>query len=178
MRMRIVFMAVLTLCMFSTAVHAGDEEQRVSQDDKAMAANEVYTLEPVTVTVRKQEEDAQKVTASMDVFTDIEIADSGSQAISDLTGYMPNVFSNLNYGINRIVFRGLKGPDSLLWAPSAFYVDGVNYLLAEMRNPDLLDMASIEVLKGPQGSLYGGNSETGVVNITPHASRTTPSRPA
>jgi len=159
-------MAVLTLCMFSTAVHAGDEEQRVSQDDKTMAANEVYTLEPVTVTVRKQEEDAQKVTASMDVFTDIEIADSGSQAISDLTGYMPNVFSNLNYGINRIVFRGLKGPDSLLWAPSAFYVDGVNYLLAEMRNPDLLDMASIEVLKGPQGSLYGGNSETGVVNIT------------
>ncbi|MEF2231114.1 MAG: TonB-dependent receptor [Pseudodesulfovibrio sp.] len=164
--MRVIIFLALAVCMLSATVHAADGEQGASQAEGAISADGAYTLEPVTVTARKQEEDVQKVTASMDAFTDIEIEDSGSRSVSDLTGYMPNVFSNLNYGINRIVIRGLKGPDSLMWAPSAFYVDGVNYLLAEMRNPDLLDLESIEVLKGPQGSLYGGNSETGVVNIT------------
>ena len=168
MRMRIMVMLVLAVCMLAATVHAAEVEQDASQDEVVASERDVeeYKLEAVTVTARKQKESVQKVTASMDAFTDVEIEDSGSQAVSDLMGYMPNVFPNLNYGINRIVVRGLKGPDSLMWAPSAFYVDGVSYLLAEMRNPDLLDLESVEVLKGPQGTLYGGNSETGVVNIT------------
>lgn len=166
MKMRIIVALALAVCLLSVAAYAADEEQGASQNDGAVSEGDAYTLEAVTITVRKQEEDIQKVTASVDAFTDIEIEDSGSQSFSDLTDYMPNVFSNVNYGVNRVVVRGLKGPDSLMWAPSAFYVDGVNYLLAEMRNPDLVDLESIEVLKGPQGSLYGGNSETGVVNIS------------
>ncbi len=158
--MKMTIIITIVLCLLSITGYAADE----GQSSRTVSAD-TYTLEPVTVTIRKQKEDIQKVSASMDAFSDIEIEDSGSQSFSDLTGYMPNVFSNVNYGINRLVIRGLKGPDSLMWAPSAFYVDGVNYLLAEMRNPDLLDLERVEVLKGPQGSLYGGNSETGVVNI-------------
>ena len=160
--------ALLFSFLMSVSAHAGDTRVSEGSTGKTTVTKEqgAYTLDAITVTVRKARENIQEVTASMDAFSGMEIEESGSWSFSDLTRYMPNVFSNLNYGINRIVFRGLKGPDSLLWAPSAFYVDGVNYLLAEMRNPDLLDIESIEVLKGPQGSLYGGNSETGVVNIT------------
>lgn len=168
MNIRNISIALLLTCLIAASAHAN--ETKTTGDSTAsvtLAENRnTYVFEEVTITARKEDEKIQEVSASIDVFSDIEIEDMGGQHFSDLMDYMPNVFPNANYGTNRIVFRGLKGPDSLLWAPSAFYVDGVNYMIAEMRNPDLFDLESLEVLRGPQGTLYGGNSETGLVNIT------------
>ena len=162
MKIKPIIITLLLSCLLSSSVYAEKKPDTNSSFEKEKA----YSFGEITVSARKEAENIQKVTASVDAFSDVEIEDSGSKSFADLTSLMPNIYSNSNYGINRIVFRGLKGPDSLLWAPSGFYVDGVNYLAAEMRNPDLFDLESVEVLRGPQGTLYGANSETGVVNIT------------
>lgn len=165
MKTRFISLTMLLTCLLAVSSYADDTRNTGSNVGSSEHQN-TYIFEEVTVTARKEAEKVQDVSASIDVFSDIEIEDMGGQSFTDLMNYMPNVFPNVNYGINKIVFRGLKGPDSLLWAPSAFYVDGVNYMVAGMRNPDLFDLESLEVLRGPQGTLYGGNSETGLINIT------------
>lgn len=132
---------------------------------EANAPQDVYTFEAVTVTAQKQKQDIKDVAASIDAFSGLQVEDSGVDSVKELLKFMPNVFGQENYGINRIVIRGVRSPDSLLFSPSAFYVDDVPYMIAEMRDPDLFNVQSVEVLKGPQGTLYGGNSETGVINI-------------
>lgn len=160
MKTRIVSTVLLYLCLSVPIAFADEHHAEVSTKN-----NKTYTFEAITVTATKTKADVQDIPASIDVLDKDDVADTGSRALADVLPYLPNVLGNCNYGINKIVFRGMKSPDSMLFESSGFYVDDVNYLIPELRNPDLFSVERIEVLKGPQGTLYGGNSETGVINI-------------
>ncbi len=153
-------LAMSLMCTLAPVISAAENSKDLKEETTTS-----YSFEPVIVTTRKESEQAQDVAASIDVMDGIEVEEAGVESIKDVLLFMPNVFGQDNYGINKIIIRGVGAPDTLLFSPSAFYVDDVPYIIPEMRNPDLFDVDSIEVLRGPQGSLYGSNAETGVINI-------------
>jgi len=122
-------------------------------------------LESITVTAQKIEEDPQEVPISMDIFSDIQIEDNRIENTSELVRYSPNVFMQTNPFENQIVIRGVSFLPSSIYAPAGYYVDGVAYSLNWMQNNEFFDIERVEVLKGPQGTLYGRNAESGVINI-------------
>ena len=135
-------------------------EEKLNKD-----AKEKYKLETMTVTAQKREENIQDVPMSISVFSDIELEDAGIRDTLELTRFTPNVYMRHVTNYNVIVIRGVSGFDASLYSPTGLYVDDVNLSLHLMHNPDLFDVERVEILKGPQGTLYGRNTESGVINI-------------
>lgn len=128
-------------------------------------AKETVTLETVTVTAQKRVEDVQDIPASITTLTATQIEDAAITDTSDLIPVLPNVHMQHNYSENVIVIRGLSSFNTSIYSPAGVYVDDVAYPLHYMHNPEFFDIERIEVLRGPQGTLYGRNSESGVLNI-------------
>ena len=132
---------------------------------KQEKTQKTHQIEKLTVTAQKRAEDPQKVPIAMDVMSDIFIEDAMMQNTMDLTRFSPNVFMKDSPFENVIVIRGISSFGSSLNSPAAYYVNGVGYALHYMHDNELFDVERIEILKGPQGTLYGRNSESGVINI-------------
>ena len=126
-----------------------------------------YELETMTVTASgKREENIQQVPASIDVLSDVQIEDAAIISIHDMAFQMPN-FNIINTGWRNgstMVIRGIGTQDQLSSAVG-FYVDDVNYSIGMAFDTELFDIERIEVLRGPQGTLYGRNTMGGLVNI-------------
>lgn len=124
-----------------------------------------YMLAPVTVTAQKREENVQDVPVSMSVVPGVLIDQVGIQDAKELMRFVPNVYVKDVGGLYQTIIRGNPGFPGGQHTAAAYYVDDVNIPLSYMQNPDLIDVERVEVLKGPQGVLYGRNSESGVINI-------------
>jgi iron complex outermembrane receptor protein len=131
----------------------------------AQAKEPSRNLEDLTVTAQKREENVQKVPMAIDLFSEQKIKDLGLGEMSEVIMYTPNVLMKSNSAISPIIIRGISSFKGATFSPTGFYVDDVCYPLIYMTNPDLYDIQRIEVLKGPQGTLYGRNTESGLVNI-------------
>jgi iron complex outermembrane recepter protein len=128
-------------------------------------------IETVTVTAQRREEMAQKVPISINVLTPAKIATSGIENTLDL----PQLASSLITinGANASSFqtpfiRGVGSSSTLLGidASVATYVDGVYQPFKASNILDLDDIERVEILKGPQGTLFGRNATGGAINIT------------
>ena len=160
-----IFAVALISCFFSAPFAAAQEEkprQEVAQKEQAQKALE---LEVMTVTAQKREENVQDVPMSISVFSDIELEDAGIKDTSDLVRFAPNLYLKESMAENVLILRGISSFDTSMYSPVGFYMDGVNFPLHYMYNTELFDIERIEVLRGPQGTLYGRNSESGVINI-------------
>ncbi len=136
-------------------------------DTGAVAANDSAMLETITVTARQRKEDIQKVPAQVTAFTADTIASKGIETPSDFLNAVPNVtfVATQNAGTSFIVIRGISQARNS--EPSAaIVVDGVPMTQPAEFNQELLDIQQIEVLKGPQGALYGRNAIGGAILIT------------
>lgn len=134
-------------------------------EESSDAGNNDIQLETITVTAQKREEDLQAVPISMDVMSNIEIEASGIESTVDLVKFSPNVHMKKKYAEHVPVIRGISSFGGSQYPPSGFYVDDISYSLLHMQNVELVDVERIEILKGPQGTLYGRNSESGVINV-------------
>ncbi len=125
-------------------------------------------LDTITVSANKQDENIQDIPFSITVFNQMDLEDRGIEAISSLTDYSPNVstFDGGMGGFNNITSRGLSAP-SFSWFTTSMgmYIDGVPALGSFGYTTAIVDIERIEVLRGPQGTLYGKNTETGAINI-------------
>jgi iron complex outermembrane receptor protein len=122
-------------------------------------------LEPITVTAQKRKENIQKIPMSISAFSDIQIEDADIGNVQELTLLTPNVHMKKGASTNMLIFRGISNDADFIHAPASLYVDDICFSMNFMHNPDLFDIERIEVLRGPQGTLYGRNSESGVINI-------------
>ena len=121
-------------------------------------------LEEFTVTAQKQEENLQEVPVSVSLITDKEARDSRLWQTRDLSGLFPNFYAS-HSGDGRNVM-GIRGITTTSYDPAvAVYVDGVIQFGLDTYSNGLLDIERIEVLRGPQGTLYGRNAMGGVINI-------------
>jgi iron complex outermembrane receptor protein len=131
-----------------------------------VAAAAEDSIEEVVVTAQKREERLQDVPFQVNVFTEQAVADAGIGSTSDFVAYVPNMTFDRadSYRNSFVMIRGLTqitNADS----PIAVVIDGVPQNDQKQFNMRLFDIERIEVLKGPQGTLYGRNAIGGAVNI-------------
>ncbi|GGH01662.1 TonB-dependent receptor [Mucilaginibacter phyllosphaerae] len=121
-------------------------------------------LDEVVVTAQKREEDAAQVPFSITVLSAKQVQDYNIRNLKDITAIVPNLYS-ANPGDNRNV-TGIRGIATTSYDPAvATYIDGVNQFGLDTYIPQLFDVDRIEVLRGPQGTLYGRNAMGGVINV-------------
>ncbi|MEM8614096.1 MAG: TonB-dependent receptor [Cyanobacteria bacterium P01_H01_bin.105] len=139
----------------------------------------VETAEPETlrivVTAEKRPDDIQDIPISITAFTAADIEDADITSFEDIAGATPN-FTAYTPGRNFLLYsvRGLSNFNFLSRDPVAFYIDDVPYDYTGFLDLDLTDLERVEVLRGPQATLYGRNAEAGVVNIVTRKPTNTP----
>jgi iron complex outermembrane receptor protein len=121
-------------------------------------------LDAVTVTADKKEELLQNVPVSVTAISAKQVEELRLWDIKDITAIVPNLYSG-NSGDGRNV-TSIRGITTTSYDPAvATYIDGVNQFSLDTYIPELLDIERIEVLRGPQGTLFGRNAMGGVINI-------------
>ena len=146
----------LALCLSVTAATA----------KPAPAAAPDYTLDAITVTATKREQKVKDIATSISTATDLDLENAAARTLKDATQLFPNVHMKNTSSGNEIVIRGFSTWDTALQSPAGLYVDEIPYPISYMQNLYLMDLDKIEVLRGPQGTIFGQNSESGVVNLT------------
>src|SRR5690606_19446566 len=122
------------------------------------------TLETLTITAEKRETILQKTPVSVSVLNAQKVEDYRLWSLSDLSAVVPNLF--IPNGGSDFPFYSIRGMYSNSIDQSvAVYIDGVMQYDAESTMRNLYDIERMEVLRGPQGTLYGRNAMAGVINI-------------
>lgn len=136
---------------------------------QAAAANRTEVmLEEIVVTARRRQESLQDVPISIVAISSSQIEQAGLQNMADLTEAVPNfTFQNRGSILGNFGMRGIVTNIANVGVESglAVYVDGVLVGRPEAFNAALRDVAQVEVLRGPQGTLFGKNTIAGAVNI-------------
>ena len=135
------------------------------QDNEA--AKEANPGGEIVVTARKREETLIKVPDAVTVFSAKQIEQAGLRSLNDFANLTPNVtiMRGSAEAYPTIMIRGLalaQGGEP----PIAVVIDGVQISQTAFINQDYGEVAQVEVLRGPQGSLYGRNAIGGAINIT------------
>ena len=127
------------------------------------------TLEEVIVTAQKKAESLQDTPISLDTFGSADLEAKGIHNVEDLRSNVPNlqITPHPNSAATaRIFIRGIgNSDDQITQDPSvAVYLDGVYLARSQGLVMDVADVERIEVLRGPQGTLYGRNATGGAIN--------------
>ena len=124
-------------------------------------------MEEITVTARKRDESLQEVPIAISAFTEATIERAGIRRPADFISLIPNVtiVDTANVGDTQVSIRGIVSTRDAE-STFAYVVDGVLSTNPNSFNEELVDVQQIEVLKGPQGALYGRNAVAGAVLVT------------
>jgi iron complex outermembrane receptor protein len=130
--------------------------------------------EDIVVTARRREESLQDVPIAVSVIGGEQLARTGSYNVSRLVQIQPSLtFYSTNPRNSAANIRGLGAPFGLtndgIEQGVGIYVDQVYYSRIAAATFDFLDVERMEVLRGPQGTLYGKNTTAGAINITTRA---------
>ena len=136
----------------------------------AVAATSIGTwaaeLEEVLVTAQKRTESLQDVPISVTAISGEQIQDASIRGLGDLGAYVPN-FSVTENAVNTIItMRGISvGAQQSFEQSVGMFVDGVHYGKSRQARLGLFDLEQVEVLRGPQGTLFGKNTLAGAINV-------------
>lgn len=125
-----------------------------------------FTLEEVIVTAQKRAESLQDVPISVSAMSGEKMEASGVQRFEDVSAYIPN-FTVVRGAVgDKINIRGIQtGAQAGFEQSVGTFVDGVYRGRAIQSRFSFLDMGMVEVLRGPQGTLFGKNTVAGAMNI-------------
>ena len=126
-------------------------------------------FEEVIVTAEKRDESLQSVSQAVTAITDSEIEAKNITSFVDLSSIVPGVTVAKNEGYKTIIsIRGVGNEtnQNAIAAPSvAYHMDGIFIASPFSLQTDFIDVQRIEVLRGPQGTLFGQNSTGGAINV-------------
>jgi iron complex outermembrane receptor protein len=125
-------------------------------------------LEEIVVTAQKRAENVQDVPISITAVPGDFMEASGANTLQDLGRYVPNLSltHSSNVANQRIILRGVGSVgDSALEPSVAVFIDGVYYPRPSSVVGSLTDLEMVEVLRGPQGTMFGRNASMGALNI-------------
>jgi iron complex outermembrane receptor protein len=150
------------------AAETGDVVASGDQDTTDQQKKDTTTLDTVVVTAQHRSEDIQKIPTAITAVIAEKVKNEGKVTLQDAIDKVPGVeFQESNLG-GGFYIRGigsrLPGVDS----PVSVFYDGMYQSRSELTNLGFLDVDRIEVLRGPQGTLYGRNNSGGTVNVITH----------
>ena len=126
-------------------------------------------IEEVFVTAEKRSESLQDISQAVTAISDEDIENKNITSFVDLSAIVPGVTVAKNEGYKTVIsIRGVGNEtnQNAIAAPSvAFHMDGIFIASPFSLQTDFIDVERIEVLRGPQGTLFGQNSTGGVINV-------------
>ena len=175
---------ITALFAFTALPYAADAQTSSGASDRANAVSQedgtnVFTDE-IVVTARKRQELAQSIPMAISAFSGEAIEARGVQKIDGVASFTPNLTFQNNPGFGgagssaAIYIRGIGQKEFLPTTEPGVgvYVDGVYIARSVGAPPDLVDIERVEILRGPQGTLFGRNTIGGAMTIA-SLSRTT-----
>ena len=123
-------------------------------------------LEEIIVTAQKRAESLQDVPVSLIAISGTKIEEAGLHSFQELSQYIPNLTITEN-AVNTIIsMRGIGvGANQSFEQSVGVYVDGIHYGKSRQSRTALFDVQQVEVLRGPQGILFGKNTLAGAINV-------------
>jgi len=126
-------------------------------------------IDEIVTTAQKREQNLQDIPISMQAVTDAQMRELGAEIVSDLENVVPSLHvgglvgsSNQHMGLRGIVdFSRNPGIDARM----GVYIDGVYQGRSYTSDQPLLGLERVEVLRGPQGTLFGKNTVSGAINL-------------
>ncbi len=132
----------------------------------ASTANAQLMLEEVVVTAQKRTESLSDVPISVNVVGADKLANSGITNLLDMSDFVPNLSMNQTGLGTNITIRGISSGINPAFEQSVgMYVDDIYYGRAQLSRAPYLDIARVEVLRGPQPILFGKNAIAGAIHM-------------
>ncbi len=122
-------------------------------------------IEEVIVTAQKRTENLQDVPFTVQAIDDETLRRTGVSDLRDIASLTSNVKIHNDKNNIQITIRGISNNEDLPNSATAFHADGIYSGIPQTGMLAFLDVERVEVLKGPQGTVYGRNSTAGVVNV-------------
>jgi iron complex outermembrane receptor protein len=147
------------LCLAAPAVAQGAPQPAATEDDNR--------VDRVVITAERREQDAQDVAISATVLSGEALSEQGVNSLNDIQRVSPSIAINT---FNRSTFINIRGVGIAQSAPTsspgvAYYIDGALIPHEQFIGQSFFDIGSVEVLRGPQGTLTGQNSTGGAMYV-------------
>jgi len=162
-------MRLISLTPVALAVTLALGSTSAVQAQEAAAAQQ-RTLDEVIVTAQRRQETVQEIPIAVSAFSSDQLNRLGVTEALDMTKLVPNFYGSNNTGLgtaNVYSIRGLNNTESIATfdPPVGSYIDDIYVSRQNANNFTLFDVERIEVLRGPQGTLFGRNTTGGAVNV-------------
>ena len=154
----------------AVAVTAVPADAPEAQPSGPAAQDRVASIEELVVTARKREERLQNIPIAVSAFPGEELEARGVVDLDDLQLVAPSLVSNgFTHGTGTVDLRvrgmGTPSVNAGLEGSVGLFIDGVYLPRPGLAYVDLLDVARVEVMRGPQGTLFGKNTSAGAVHV-------------
>lgn len=162
------FASILAATSFSAIAHAQTAPANAVAPDDASTESEQVGLAEIIVTAEKRNTSLQKTPISITAIGGADLKASQVRSLTDITSLVPGFQMGVANGYSQITIRGIGIANYVPSAESAVAVNNNEVYISRpiAQQAGFYDVSSIEVLRGPQGTLYGRNATAGSVNIT------------
>jgi len=167
---RIIMLGLLIAAIGAPAL-AQEEPEAEQQEQEAAEQPQQRFIEEIVVTAQKREQDVQDVPVAISTLSgeDLGLLMTGGPDVRALSGRVPSLVMESSFGraFPRFYIRGLGNPDFDLNAsqPVSMVMDEVVLENPIVKGQPLFDLQRVEVLRGPQGTLFGRNTPAGIVKF-------------
>jgi iron complex outermembrane recepter protein len=162
----IVFLMAVAIGILTTSARAqqAEPDSASSEEDNAKP----LTLNSIVVMAQKRQQTDLDVPISMTVLDQANLEKARVESLKDMQQLVPSFSMERGAGFNALTIRGIGGGGNIIgFDPRVgVYLDGIYMGQAQALSQPLFDIDQVEVLRGPQGYLFGRNTVAGVVNIT------------
>ncbi|GBQ52327.1 hypothetical protein AA18895_2466 [Acetobacter ghanensis DSM 18895] len=162
-------LALSALVAMGSAAHAGNNAaSSASASPAALAPSETPPPGDIVVTAEKKETTLQKAPLAITALTSDTLSRSNITQLIDMNGFVPGLtVANSGSFVRVVSIRGIgyEASDNLSAEPgTSFHIDGVYVVSPYALQQDFLDLQRVEVLRGPQGTVFGQSATGGIVN--------------
>lgn len=164
MKLRVVSISLIAVAIASAA-HAQETGAPASAEPQSEAGS--VMLDDIVVTAQRRSENLQRTALAVSAVTGANLEAAGVSEAQNLTKLVPSLQIAPAAGLTQIYLRGVGtfGANAFAEQAVAFNVDGVYLSRPSAVGGVFFDLERIEVLKGPQGTLYGRNATGGAINV-------------